>query len=409
MKRFFQLFLICIVFFATTIEAQAQRITAASNTLNEDRTIQVLLPESYAANPNATYPVIYLLDGDYNLNAVSGMLDMLADKGELIPNVILVAIADKGTQSYRSYMTPSFNEQKTPDNATKFATYLAKEVKPYISKHYRTANNHILVGQSIGGLFVLNTLIEKPNSFNHYISISPSVWVGDNAIVKKANDHLKQQSYTPISLHLALGDETRMGQYDFINYLDLNPSANLTWQFTHYPDENHNSVGLIALRNSLKTIFKGWHINERELATKTPQSIIEHYAALQDSWQLKQAIPNSVAQNLMRYHYRNQLVDNVPEFIASAINALPQSSQVLVAKQASYAGHFDSPKAALSILKESESQHGESISHLKAIAGVYEQLGDSKNAQQYYKKALTLAKNQNAQQWQLNILAAKIN
>lgn len=68
-------------------------------------------------------------------------------------------------------------------------------MKPYIQSHYRTANNHILVGQSIGGLFVLNTLIENPARFNHYIAISPSVWVGDNAIVKKAKNTLHTKTF----------------------------------------------------------------------------------------------------------------------------------------------------------------------------------------------------------------------
>ena len=82
-----------------------------------------MLPESYYSNPNATYPVIYLLDGDYNTFAVSGMLDMLANKGQVIPDVILVGIADSGKAKYRSYMAPSFGKD-TSDLATNFANYL---------------------------------------------------------------------------------------------------------------------------------------------------------------------------------------------------------------------------------------------------------------------------------------------
>lgn len=403
------LFLMLNTVFTNALSSTHQRISQSSSILGEKRTIQIALPENYLANPTATYPVIYLLDGDYNFKAVTGMLDMLANKGQLIPDVIVVGIADNGTSSYRNYMTPSFSD-KQPDSASKFADYLTNEVKPYIQKHYRTANTHILVGQSIGGLFVLNTLIENPNRFNHYIAVSPSVWVGDNAIVKKAKSALNGKSFTtPISLYLSLGDETRMGQYDFINYLDLNPHASLNWQFTHYPDENHNSVGLIAIRNSLKHLFKGWHINERELATKLPETVVAHYKELQNQWQIKQAIPTSVAHMLMRYHYRNNLVDKVPQFIESTVKALPQSSQVLVAKQASYVGHFDSPKNALALLKGAEKAHAHSIEHLKAIAGVYEQLGEQQNAQTYYKKALELGKKQQVAQWHLNILAAKVN
>lgn len=401
------LFLLLNTVLTNALASTHQRISHTSSILDEERTIQIALPENYHANPTATYPVIYLLDGDYNFKAVTGMLDMLANKGQLIPDVIVVAISDNGTSSYRNYMTPSFSD-KQPDSASKFADYLENEVKPYIQSHYRTANNHILVGQSIGGLFVLNTLIENPARFNHYIAISPSVWVGDNAIVKKAKNTLHTKTFSAVSLHLSLADETRMGQYDLINYLDLNPQASLAWQFTHYPDENHNSVGLIALRNSLKQIFNGWHINERALATQTPQSVLTHYANLQTQWQLKQAIPTNVAHSLMRYHYRNNLIDKVPAFIQNAKQTLPQSSQVLTAKQASYVGHFDSPNNALALLKGAEKEHAHSIEHLKAIASVYEQLGEQQNAQAYYKKALALAEKQQVAQWQLNILAAKV-
>ena len=111
----------------------------------------------------------------------------------------------------------------------------------------------------------------------------------------------------------------------------------------------------------------------------------------------------------MRYHYRNKLVNNVPNFVTETIKQLPATEQVLVSKQASYVGHFDSPKNALALLKAIEPQHTQSLAHTKAIAGVYEQLNDKQNAQIYCKKALQLAKQQGAKQWQLNILAAKVN
>lgn len=81
-----------------------KRIKISSDYLNEEREVQVLLPESYHSNTQATYPVLYLLDGDYNFHGISGMLDFLGNKGQLIPDIILVAVADKGTQKYRQYI-----------------------------------------------------------------------------------------------------------------------------------------------------------------------------------------------------------------------------------------------------------------------------------------------------------------
>ncbi len=105
--------ILLLLFTALFIESQAmafnlgERLKNKSVVLSQTRELQVLLPESYFSNKKASYPVIYLLDGDYNFHGMSGVLDLLASKGRLIPEVILVGIADKGTSQYRQFMTPN--------------------------------------------------------------------------------------------------------------------------------------------------------------------------------------------------------------------------------------------------------------------------------------------------------------
>jgi hypothetical protein len=52
-----------------------ERINITSSLLNEEREIQILLPEFYRSNRKAVYHVIYILDGDFTFHEVSGMLD----------------------------------------------------------------------------------------------------------------------------------------------------------------------------------------------------------------------------------------------------------------------------------------------------------------------------------------------
>ena len=109
-KLSFVLIIILLISSKVTFSAEfntGKRINITSTHLNEAREIQILLPESYLSNTKATYPVIYLLDGDYTFHGISGMLDFMANKEQLIPDVILVGIADKGTDVYRQYMTPT--------------------------------------------------------------------------------------------------------------------------------------------------------------------------------------------------------------------------------------------------------------------------------------------------------------
>ncbi len=390
-----------------------ERLTLDSEILSQERALQVLLPENYLANPEASYPVIYLIDGDYNFTSVAGMLDSLANKGQLIPDVILVGVADKGTKTYHKYTTPdgfgSPSDANTTGQANKFLTFLIDEVKPYIEKNYRVAKHSTLVGQSMGGLFVLNSLVEAPNSFTNYVAISPSVWLADNGIVKKAKEQLKISETNPISLFLSLADETHMGVYDFMNLLDFTQPENLTWSFKHYSDENHNSIGIIAFRDSLKELFSAWYLNEKELTKLgSADEIVSHYKEIMDAFGFNQVIPSASIKAAVRYHYRQKQEAKLTTFIESATQKIPASKQAFIAMQAKYASHFDSPTTALALLKSVEVEFKHSIAHIKSIALTYERLNEIETAHHYYQRALVVAMQQRAQQWQLNIIHEKI-
>ena len=382
-----------------------ERLTINSRHLNEERKIQVLLPESYQANIAATYPVIYLLDGDYNFHGVSGMLDFLANKAQLIPDVILVGIADKGTENYRKYMTPS----KQTGKAELFLRFLEKELQPVIKKQYRTANNSILIGQSIGGAFVLNTLTESPNAFDHLMAVSPAVWANDYAVMEKTKAFIENREFAPVSLYLSLGDETQMGVHSILHLLDEAQPKHIQWRFSHYPDENHNSVGLVSIRDNLKTIFEGWFITDTQLSHSfTPEQLLTHYQNLLASLKINQPIPTPSIKSAIRYFYRQEKVTQIPAFMEKVKTTLPASEQGFILMQAAYVGHFDSPQAALPILLNAEPRFAHSIEYLKSIASTYAESGNAEKALSYYDKALDLAKKRQVNQWQINIINAKI-
>jgi len=417
LKNTIHLFLLITLFTAQCTLAASisigERVKLNSTYLNEEREIQVVLPESYQSNKQATYPVIYLLDGDYNFHGVSGMLDFLANKAQLIPDVILVGIADKGTDKYRQYMTPAgltapFKKEDA-GNAELFLTFLEKELKPYIHNHYRAANNSILFGGSIGGLFVLNALFESPNSFEHFVSNSPSVWLNDHEIMSKAKDFIGKSKHEKTSLYLSLGDEERQGLYGLLQLLDERQPKNIDWQFSHYPSENHNSVGLVALRADLKNIFKTWHISDKELSSSmTPEQILTHYQKLSVKLAINQPIPTPSIKSAIRYFYRQKRPDDIPLFMAKMKRILPSSEQAFIMMQASYVGYFDSPEPALKVLLAAESRFEHSVEYIKSIAVTYMQLNNTDMAKNYYSKALKLAKSYGANQWQINIIEAKL-
>jgi len=174
-----------------------------------DRTypIFIKLPKSYRANPTASYPVIYLLDGSYAFQVVSGSTRFPMNSG-VMEQAIIVAISyskgSKGTASRVRDYTPYLAEdwKLETGKAAHHADFINDTVFSYISNNYRVEGMpRTLVGNSLGGLFSAYVLFTRPNMFSSYIIGSPSVWFRDNAILSEAIVPAK----TPVNVYLAVG------------------------------------------------------------------------------------------------------------------------------------------------------------------------------------------------------------
>ena len=78
-----------------------QKFTLKSTILKTERAYNVYLPPSYfSANDKATYPVIYVIDGDYNFHYLTGLIEQLSNIGSKIPEMIVVGVSDIGQEDY---------------------------------------------------------------------------------------------------------------------------------------------------------------------------------------------------------------------------------------------------------------------------------------------------------------------
>lgn len=169
--------------------------------------IFIKLPKSYRANPKASYPVIYLLDGSYAFQVVSGVTRFPMNSG-VMEQAIIVAISyskgSKGAASRVRDYTPYHAEdwKLETGKAAHHADFINDTVFTYISNNYRVEGMpRTLVGNSLGGLFSAYVLFTRPNMFSSYIIGSPSVWFCDNAILSEAVVPAK----TPVNVYLAVG------------------------------------------------------------------------------------------------------------------------------------------------------------------------------------------------------------
>jgi predicted alpha/beta superfamily hydrolase len=184
-----------------------------SNVLDERRRLLVHLPDSYRREPSRRYPVLYVLDGSRQDLHTAAAARVMARMGAM-PEVIVVGLVNNSQDTrWRDYTPPyptedfDAGEARHPRKADGFLRFVETEVIPYIERKYRTQPTRMIAGHSLGGLFVLYSLFEKPDLFQARFAFSPSVWISHGRLRAELEKTLK----TPRStfLYLSLGDQER--------------------------------------------------------------------------------------------------------------------------------------------------------------------------------------------------------
>ncbi|MEM8488868.1 MAG: alpha/beta fold hydrolase [Bacteroidota bacterium] len=294
--------LLATVFFMLGFIAQAVAQPAAlktgdldhinSEVLAETRQIYIHLPNGYhegndkqGVDERKQYPVLLVLDAEWNFRKVVGIVDNLS-ASERIPPHIIIGIPNTlraGRPARIQDLAPSMNTAE--DGASSFLSFIADELIPHLDQTYRTEPHYTLLGHSMGGLFTIYALLERPESFAAFIAISPSLGRNNQQQVARASAVFAEQANLNKNLHVVLGNEggnTQAGTEALVSILEQAAPEKLKWQFHPMVSEDHVSVFLPGTYKAMEAIFDGWKIPEAYL-TDLDISIVErHYAALSD-------------------------------------------------------------------------------------------------------------------------------
>jgi predicted alpha/beta superfamily hydrolase len=226
--------------------------------------VYVRLPKNYLENTNKRYPVLYLLDGDIAFNMATSIV-LYLQYGKDIPEIIIVGIG-YGTmlndieQNFRErdYTISQFERFKSSGGGVNFTKFLDNELFPLVNSSYRTCGLNIFNGYSLGGLFVLNTLISNSNLFNYYIAGSPYLINDIDSLIKKASQLTKFDESK--KLFISVGETE--GQNEYKNPIQkiterLKQIENLELSFVEFENGTHFTCPPEALTYGLKFIFSG--------------------------------------------------------------------------------------------------------------------------------------------------------
>jgi predicted alpha/beta superfamily hydrolase len=243
--------------------------------LHEKRILNIYLPEGYNEKDTTNYPVIYLLDGsaDEDFIHIVGLVQFNNFSWiNRVPKSIVVGIANtdrKRDFSFPSSVASDKTRMPTSGKSENFIAFIEKEVQPYIESKYKTNNDKMLIGQSLGGLLATEILLKKPALFNKYIIISPSLWWDNGSLLKMESSVLQENFTATTDVYIGVGkeglspgDNPRVMEVDanlLAEKLKGSKSKNLHVYFDFLPQENHATVTHQAVFNAFRLLYPAAH------------------------------------------------------------------------------------------------------------------------------------------------------
>ncbi|MGA8671309.1 MAG: alpha/beta hydrolase-fold protein [Terracidiphilus sp.] len=186
--------------------------------LPDKRDVIVYVPPGYDEQPERTYPVLHMHDGqnlfDGRTSFVKGRTwqvrehaDAAIEAGEVEP-LVIVGIYNTGDKRLAEY-TQDENQQMGGGEADCYGLMITRELMPWIATQYRVRQERGstgLGGSSLGGLVSLYLGLRHPECFGKLAVLSPSVWWNHKSIVGYVNEHAPQLWERP-RIWLDVGDK----------------------------------------------------------------------------------------------------------------------------------------------------------------------------------------------------------
>jgi predicted alpha/beta superfamily hydrolase len=332
-----------------------------SNVLKESRIFYVQLPDGYDPNSNQTYPVVYVLDGDVLLPAVSTVYDFYY--GGFLPEMILIGISnsnhrtrDLTTSEVKSRFGMPYNEEN--GQASVFLKFIETELIPYVEKNYLTTSYRTLIGHSYGGLFAIHTLLHHSELFASYLAIDPSLDWDNQKLFREARDILDAEDYHGKSLFISLGGQLHMQKPEvtidnvlqdssdytlfarsnilFSNLVRQHTENGLAFSWKFYPRDLHGTIPLPSVLDGLISLFDWFQMEKTDRFNSFDTSQEELYKIvkyrekkLQDHFGYR--VPPYGQDLLNMLGYMNMDMGNAEKakmFFQFAIEYFPQNANV---------------------------------------------------------------------------------
>lgn len=238
-----------------------ETFTINSKALGETRRINVYLPPGYTKSSKQSFPVLYMPDGGIaeDFLHVAGLVQVSVGNETMRP-FLLVGI--ENTERRRDMTGPTENENDKKiaprvGGSSTFRKFIRNELMPQIKMRYRATDETAIVGESLAGLFVVETFLIEPDLFDTYIAFDPSFWWNNQKLINGAAEQLRARPKLEKKLYfVSSGEDTAEITQRFAETLVRNAAPGVRWHYEKMPDEKHSTIYHPAALKAFRALFK---------------------------------------------------------------------------------------------------------------------------------------------------------
>jgi predicted alpha/beta superfamily hydrolase len=255
--------------------------TITSNITKTAHQLYISLPENYSKRDRISYPVLYVLDGQYSFYSILETKDAL-DVKKSIEEIIIVAVGSGLDQ--KSWLknrlcdyTPTMNTARErilekrwgfatgelkSGGATKFLQSLKTEIIPFVEKNYKTNADRGITGHSQGGLFTAFCFINSDGYFTRFgINSAAFYWDNKKVLTQAVSQFTLNTSFDipATKVFVSVGGNDRTGYLPQMKKFQTSlenanyENINLSWQI--FDGEGHFSVYPAMIKKTIMTLY----------------------------------------------------------------------------------------------------------------------------------------------------------
>ena len=237
-----------------------------SSATERDYDIYVRLPEEYTQDQVTHYPVLYVLDGQWDFKLLDSIYGGL-HYDRFVPAMIIVGITYSGENTDAEYealramdYTPVASSYISGSgDAPRFFSFLKEELLPFIESSYRADPSwRVLMGSSFGGTFTLYAMFTEPTLFHAYVAASPAVPYGQGFTFQQEASYASKHKDLPVRLFLSVGEieELAVPVQEFMQVISERGYSGLEMETRTIEGERHAGNKPEAFNRGLRFVFQ---------------------------------------------------------------------------------------------------------------------------------------------------------